>query len=74
MPFIVHAGDINVTVTGTSFNLSAYLDDNMKSVVLVNGKVQVETKNNYKTDLLPNEKIEINNNSIKKRLLKFRNI
>jgi transmembrane sensor len=71
MPFIVHAGDINVTVTGTSFNLSAYLDDNMKSVVLVNGKVQVETKNNYKTDLLPNEKIEINNNSIKKEIVEI---
>ena len=68
-PFIVHAGNMNITVMGTSFNLSAYKDDISKSVVLVNGKVQIETDNNYKTDLEPNEKIEINYNSITKEFV-----
>ncbi len=66
IPFIVHAENLEVNVTGTAFNISAYIDDTTKTVVLVNGIVNIETDNNYNTELLPNEKIEITDFSITK--------
>lgn len=63
-PFIVHAGNMNVNVTGTAFNITAYKDEISKTVVLVNGKVNIETTNNYKADLIPNEKIVITEESV----------
>ena len=68
-PFIVHSGDMTVIVMGTVFNLSAYKDDVSKSVVLVEGKVKIETNNNYQTELAPNEKIEISDVSISKEIV-----
>ena len=40
-PFIVHTPEIDVTVTGTRFNVSAYSDDNFTQTVLVSGAVSV---------------------------------
>jgi len=65
-PFIVHAQDMNVIVQGTSFNISAYSDDHLKSVVLVKGKVKIESDKKHIANLLPNEKIEITDNSFSK--------
>lgn len=65
-PFIVHTGDMDVVVMGTEFNLTAYKEDGRKTIVLVEGKVRIETNNNYQTELNPNEKIELNNNSVSK--------
>lgn len=59
IPFIVHAGDMSVHVYGTSFNVSAYNDDNKKIVVLVEGRVRIETAGMYTDELSPNEKIEV---------------
>lgn len=42
-PFIVKAGGLDVKVLGTSFNLSAYEDDEQIEVVLLEGKVDVLT-------------------------------
>ncbi|MCV9385074.1 FecR family protein [Reichenbachiella ulvae] len=42
-PFRVHAGDIDVRVLGTSFNVSVYDEESM-ATTLVEGKVQVEVK------------------------------
>jgi hypothetical protein len=39
VPFIIHIGNTFVTVYGTSFNISAYEDDNLLQTTLVEGKV-----------------------------------
>lgn len=44
MPFIVHTSGLDVTVTGTEFNVSAYNDDRFTQAVLVSGSVNVNKK------------------------------
>ena len=46
-PFIVNASDLNIKVYGTKFNVSAYPEDKVKEVVLVEGSVGMysETEN-----------------------------
>lgn len=41
-PFIVQAGNMDVRVLGTSFNVSAYVDEPEFATTLVEGKVRVE--------------------------------
>ncbi len=43
-PFIVHSPDMDVEVTGTEFNVSAYGDDQFTQTVLVSGSVEVSKK------------------------------
>ncbi|WP_276166444.1 FecR family protein [Zobellia alginiliquefaciens] len=50
--FIVNASDLNVKVYGTRFNVSAYPEDKVKEVVLVEGSVGMYAK----TDGLQSEK------------------
>lgn len=45
MPFVVKTDFVNINVTGTSFNVSAYEDENTITTVLVEGKVNVSQKN-----------------------------
>ncbi|KUK78341.1 MAG: Sigma factor regulatory protein, FecR/PupR family [Proteiniphilum acetatigenes] len=66
MPFIVHTKDMDVLVQGTSFNISAYRDDIRKTVVLVDGKVKIESGSTVIAELLPNEKVDITENNILK--------
>lgn len=40
-PFVVHTNDMDITVTGTEFNVSAYYDDEYTQAVLVSGVVNV---------------------------------
>ena len=40
-PFIIHTPQSEITVYGTSFNVSSYSDENRESVVLVSGSVKV---------------------------------
>ncbi len=68
-PFEIYAPDINIQVEGTSFNLSAYRNDNKKTIVLVNGKVTVNPANHPATKLLPNEKLEITSDETTKELV-----
>jgi len=42
-PFYVHTSQFSVRVYGTTFNVSSYADNAEKSVVLVEGKVEVTT-------------------------------
>ena len=44
-PFIVNAGDIDLRVLGTRFNVMAYPDEDHVSATLEQGKVSVERKN-----------------------------
>lgn len=69
IPFVVHAQDMDIHVQGTSFNISAYHDDSRKTVVLVEGKVRIETASRHTAELLPNEKLEIKDNDITKEFV-----
>ena len=57
-PFFVKTKDLCVQVLGTTFNVSAYKDDEIASVVLVEGSVAVNN-NKKKTIISPNEKYSI---------------
>ncbi len=61
--FVIHTPHSQITVHGTSFNVSSYSEDAKESVVLVNGSVEVKSHNS--TVLLkPNEMAEIENKLI----------
>ncbi|NLA15880.1 MAG: DUF4974 domain-containing protein [Bacteroidales bacterium] len=57
-PFIVHAGNVAIQVFGTSFNVSAYKEDQAVTVVLVEGSVAVKTEEEQ-AELQPGQKAEI---------------
>ena len=70
-PFIINAGNAQVKVVGTSFNVSAYPETEAVEVVVKTGKVQVISKNKENTGnlsevfLIPGEKGTLDNkNSI----------
>jgi ferric-dicitrate binding protein FerR (iron transport regulator) len=54
MPFRVHAGQQVITVTGTSFNASAYEDDEVWRTTLVEGSIRVE-ENGKTVEVRPSE-------------------
>lgn len=54
-PFYVKTDQMEVRVLGTSFGVCAYKEDKEASVVLVSGKVEVETTRKEKATLAPNE-------------------
>lgn len=64
-PFIVNTSEMVIQVFGTSFNISAYNEDAVKSVVLVDGNVSVKSAG-IETKLLPNEKAELHDGTIYK--------
>jgi len=53
-PFIIKSGDLNTTVLGTSFNVTAYTNQHTINVTLVTGKVAVALngKNDTKRDTI----------------------
>lgn len=56
LPFIVKSKELQVQVLGTSFNISAYDQDQITEVVLVEGKVQLNNSNGDKlVNLAPGE-------------------
>lgn len=57
--FTVSAGDLNITVLGTTFNVYAYENKNFIEMSLINGSVQVstETPPYKKIQVRPNEKV-----------------
>lgn len=63
-PFFVKTSTLEVNVTGTSFNVSAYENDDYASVVLVNGNVNVTAKGKKQTNLKPNDMLLFSNNQV----------
>lgn len=60
-PFIVKSEKMNIRVLGTKFNFSAYKDDGIQSVVLVEGLVNVQnTSSNVSRQITPNQKFSLN--------------
>lgn len=60
-PFYVQTSDFNVRVYGTKFNVSSYTDS-PKSVVLVEGRVSLQTLNKQETFLSPNDQAVFSDN------------
>ncbi|MDK2842839.1 MAG: transrane sensor [Anaerophaga sp.] len=65
-PFIIHTPQSQITVYGTSFNVSSYTDEQSESVVLVNGSVEVKTANGSLM-LKPSEMAKIDNGNIQRQ-------
>lgn len=64
-PFIVQTNEFNVKILGTQFNLTSYSDETTKSVVLVEGSVEIETNNNQKVCLHPGQMMELEKDMIR---------
>jgi ferric-dicitrate binding protein FerR (iron transport regulator) len=64
-PFTVDAGDIDLTVLGTRFNVSAYPEEDYVEVVLESGKVQVKSDNYAEAMIMsPSEKLVYENGRV----------
>ena len=68
-PFFVRTSEFDVKVHGTKFNVLAYGDSSEKSVVLVDGKVEVNTGNTTPVFLSPNEKLAVNSGQVRKSVI-----
>ncbi|EGN55800.1 hypothetical protein PRBRB14_01780 [Hallella multisaccharivorax DSM 17128] len=66
-PFIIHTSRMDVTVKGTSFDVSAYSREREAAVVLVRGKVQVDTRRDGSMTVLPSERVSLANGRLSKR-------
>lgn len=58
-PFVIHTGNFNVQVLGTAFNVRAYIGDQIQSVNVESGKVQIDMPDAM-SRLSRNEQIVIN--------------
>lgn len=54
-PFIVKTEKMDINVTGTSFNVCAYKNEQEQAVVLVTGSVNIKTVDKIETTLEPNQ-------------------
>ncbi|UCS91801.1 FecR domain-containing protein [Echinicola marina] len=55
LPFMVRSGELKTTVLGTSFDISAYPQDQEFHVAVVTGKVKVDTENGVTAMITPDE-------------------
>ncbi|MDH6535227.1 DUF4974 domain-containing protein [Parabacteroides sp. 52] len=67
-PFIVKTSQLDVTVLGTEFNISACADDPSVDVVLVHGEVAVKTQMDEKSLLSPNQLFSYDKSAQKSRI------
>lgn len=61
-PFIVKTSHTSIRVTGTSFNVRAYADEEMESTTLISGTVKISS-GNEEFDLVPNQHYAYNKNT-----------
>lgn len=61
IPFVIHAGNVNITVKGTAFNVKAYPSQKNIETTLLRGLIEITTKQepDRKIMVKPNEKIII---------------
>ena len=61
VPFVIHAGVVNITVKGTAFNVKAYPGEKNIETTLLRGLIEITTAQNpnKKIYVQPNEKIII---------------
>lgn len=59
-PFIIHAGDMQIRVLGTAFNVRCYPDEKNAETSLVRGSLEVSLSGNERKYLLkPNQKLTV---------------
>lgn len=58
-PFAVHSEDLDIHVTGTSFNVQAYPEDTRKTVTVTSGNVGISYADDIRMNLRKNEQIVI---------------
>ncbi|MCU0379147.1 MAG: FecR domain-containing protein [Bacteroidales bacterium] len=66
-PFIVNTGDLKLTVLGTSFNVSAYADDNLQVLTLAEGEIEITEIKGIQGEsisLIPNQQIILDKRSL----------
>jgi len=64
-PFIIHAGNINIRVLGTAFNVRCYPDEKNTETSLVRGSLEITMKGSKEKYLLkPFEKLTVSNNPV----------
>ncbi len=63
-PFVVKTNRLEVTVLGTSFNVTDYVKDTETAVVLVQGSVDVTVDNKEKKRLSPNQRLSKDNDVV----------
>ena len=63
-PFIIHTGNINIRVLGTSFNVKSYPGDKTIETSLIQGKIEVSFKDRSQSAVIlnPNQKLVVENN------------
>jgi len=66
VPLFIHAGDIDIEVKGTAFNVNAYQETRQVQVALVRGAIAVTDRKNtaHRVLLKPNEKLVFNPKTI----------
>jgi len=66
-PFVIHASSIDIRVLGTAFNVKAYPEDEKTETSLIRGRIEVSIKSrpNDKIILSPNEKLVVDNKSMR---------
>jgi transmembrane sensor len=63
IPFVIHIGDISVTVLGTAFNIKAYPGQKNITVAVSRGKVKVTRKDGSEVTLVKDQQLKLNENS-----------
>lgn len=61
VPFVIHAGVVNITVKGTAFNVKAYPKQKNIETTLIRGLIEITTRQDPERKIIvrPNEKIII---------------
>ncbi|WP_163306042.1 FecR family protein [Dysgonomonas sp. 521] len=68
-PFYIHTSQFDIQVTGTKFNVSAYDDAQVKSVVLVEGQVKIHAPGNKPMEMKPNDRLTFDGGAISKDIV-----
>jgi ferric-dicitrate binding protein FerR (iron transport regulator) len=63
VPFVIHLGDISVTVLGTAFNIKAYPGQKNITIAVTRGKVKVTRKDGWEVTLVKDQQVKLNENS-----------
>jgi transmembrane sensor len=66
VPFVIHAGGVNITVKGTAFNVKAYPKQKDIETTLIRGLIEITTSRDPERRIIvkPNEKIVIRSEAI----------
>jgi transmembrane sensor len=70
-PFVVETGNLKIKVLGTKFNLKAYPDEHQTVATLEEGKIEIQTDNQQKQQLVPNEQLIYNRETSELKVVKI---